>query len=395
MNTSSNRIGGASPQVHFLREGTEFKILRALLKSIVLLPGIALFLSHCSNGDATNLFGDPRDWLLGPYRFSVHYTHPGRDEDTSQDKKIDQKLIELIDEADTSVDMAVYNLSRESVIDALIRAEERGLDVRMVGDVDEVVTDGYRSILRTNIPFSLGNSTAIQHNKFALIDGRYTFMGTGNMTTSGFLRSNNHYLIIENEEMTDYYRREFEQMYYGRYGSRKTPFSTNNNFLVNFTDLQVFYSPYNGDDAMNRIISLVDNAKTDIKYMIFAHTHDELTTAMIRAARRGVLVRGVHDKTFIRGTSEEAPRLYSAGRYMPGGPFPRQDGNEFTAIKGIASHGGKMHCKSMIVDNEWIATGSFNWSTNAVENNDENLVVFRNPFIAQELIQQWQDAWDI
>ncbi|MCB1324934.1 MAG: lamin tail domain-containing protein [Spirochaetales bacterium] len=360
-----------------------------------LVPAMVAAALSCTTHDGEDIFGDPRFWGLGPNRLSVYYSDPGISEETSVDKKVDRKLIELIDEAEISVDMAVYNLGRESIIEAMIRAEDRGIRVRMVGDVDEVVTNGYRAILRTRIPFSLGNSIAIQHNKFAVIDGRYVFMGTGNITDSGFRRNNNNYMIVESPELANHYTQEFEQMYYGRYGSKKVPFTTNHNFIVNFTPLEVYYSPYGGQDAMDRMIELVNGARTEIRYMIFAHTHDELTSALIRAARRGVLVRGVHDKTFVRGTSEEAPRIYSASRYLGGSLQTAQDGNEFTAVQGVAAHGGKLHTKTLIIDGAVVCTGSFNWSTNAIENNDENMVVVHSPLVAQELMRQWDAIWAV
>ena len=360
------------------------------LLASLLLPG----LFSCYNRKAIQ-FGDPGFLLTGSHRLSVYYNDPGTDHFTGTDKKIDLELIKLMEDAETSVDMAVYNLSRASIIEALENAERRDIRVRMVGDVDEVVTDGYRSILRTDIPFSLGNTSAIQHNKFAVIDNKYVFMGTGNMTDSGFLRNNNNYLIIESESLAGVYTKEFEQMFYGRYGAKKAPFTSNFNHQVDFTPMEIYFSPYNGQDAMDRIIKLVNEARHEIQYMIFAFTHDELDTALIRAARRGVLVRGIHDSTFIRGVSEEAPRLYSAGLNIPTGPFVREDGNEHTAIMGVSSHGGKLHTKSIIIDGQIVCTGSFNWSTNAVENNDENMLVVHSALVAHELQQQWEKAWEI
>ncbi len=362
----------------------------------VLLATILFSTGGCNNSQGEDIFGAPNLWLFGPQRLSVYFNEPGISQETGVDRKVDQRLVEMIDEAENTVDLAVYNLGRSSIIDAMIRAEERGLDVRMVGDVDEVVTSGYRSILRTQIPFSLGNSTAIQHNKFAVVDGRYTFMGTGNITDNGFIRNNNNFMIIEDLDLADHYTREFRQMFFGRYGSKKLPFTTRRNFLVNFTPIEVYYSPYGGQDAMDRIIEMIRGARTEIKFFIFAFTHDEMATELIRAARRGVLVQGIHDKTFVRGTSEEAPRLYNGGRYLGAfGPDIREDGNEHTKVKGISASGGKLHTKSICVDRVVCATGSFNWSNNAVENNDENMVVVNNPFIAQELLEQWQRIWDV
>ena len=132
------------------------------MKKLFILP--LLLLCMCKNTkDPFFGSGDPGFWLLGPYRLSVYFNDPGVDETTMRDKKVDQRLVDLINEAETSVDLAVYNLGRQSIIDAVILAHERGVRVRMVGDVDEAATDGYRKIeFYRQIPFALGNSTGIQ-----------------------------------------------------------------------------------------------------------------------------------------------------------------------------------------------------------------------------------------
>lgn len=349
----------------------------------------------CSNNKDPLFGGDPGYWLLGPYRMSIYVNDPGINEQTMRDLKVDQRMVDLINDAEYSVDLATYNLGKQSIINAVILAHERGIKVRMVGDVDEGATDGYRAIeAYRQIPFSTGNSGAIQHNKFAIIDKKYLFMGTGNHTDSDLLRNNNNFMAIESESLAREYTREFEQMFYGRFGSTKVPgVNQVRTHMVNFTPIELYFSPYDGDQAMRRMVELIDGAQREVQFMIFAYTHDDLSAAMIRAARRGVLVRGIHDFTFIRGTSEEAPRLYSAGSFLPTGPFNREDGNENTSILGVSAHGGKLHTKTLIVDGAIVSTGSFNWSTNAVDNNDENMMVVHSPFVAQELQKQWETVW--
>lgn len=369
------------------------------MKKLLYLSSLLLLLfASCSNTkDPFFGAGDPGFWLLGPYRLSVYFNDPGVDESTMRDKKVDQRLVDLINEAESSVDLAVYNLGRQSIIDAVILAHERGVKVRMVGDVDEAATDGYRKIeFYRQIPFALGNATGIQHNKFAVVDKKYMFMGTGNYSDSDLMRNNNNFMVIESESLAREYTREFDQMFYGRFAGTKVPSITQQRLhYVNMTPIELYFSPYDGNEAIRRMVEIVDNAQVQIQFMIFAYTHDELSAAMVRAARRGVLVRGIHDSTFIVGTSEEAPRLYSAGVYLPTGPFNREDGNENTSILGVSAHGGKLHTKTMIVDGSIVCTGSFNWSTNAVDNNDENMLVVHSPFVAAELQQQWENVWAV
>ncbi len=368
---------------------------RAAAILVIFLVGL-FAISGCNQSDGKKFFVDPGFILGQDSIFRIFWSDPGVSRETAVDKGIDQEWVKFINEAREEIDIAVYNLGRDVIIDAIVNARQRGVRVRMVGDVDEAMTRGYQTILRTDIPFSLGNPSGIQHNKFAIRDGRFVIMGTGNLTDTDLMLNNNNYAIIESESLARSYKDEFEQMFFGRFAKRKEPKTSNRFHTVNRIPIELYFSPYNGRDAMRRLIELVDNAKSEIHFMIFAMTHDELTTALIRAANRGVKVQGVHDYTFVRGTAMVASRIYQAGRYNPiFGPFNKEDGNENTKTPGIRTSGGKLHCKTMIFDREIVSTGSFNWSNNAINNNDENMIVFRSRQKAAELLEQWDGIWRV
>ena len=341
----------------------------------------------------------------GRERFSVFFSEPGKDQDTMIDKKVDDELVKLIDGAERYMYLAVYNFNKDSVVQAVLRAYQRNIDVRVVGDIDEFYTSGYQAMYFNNINMTLGNATGIQHDKFAVVDDKYVFMGTGNISDTDMVRNNNNWYIIQNDTLVKLYKDEFLQMHNGLFASQKRQRNATTSIVINNNVLELYFSPYQGDQAMDRIINLVESAKTSIHYMIFANTHDELDAAMVKMARqKNIPVYGIHDSTFIIGVSEEAPKLYSAGfnndgSMSPTGPFVRWDGNENTSVKNNPAHGGKMHCKTVLVDagtpNARMATGSFNWSNNAINNNDENVIIVNQARIVNTIYEQWKGAWGI
>lgn len=349
-------------------------------------------------------FGDP-GLGDGRERFSVFYSEPGRDQDTMIDKHVDDELVKLIDGAERYMYLAVYNFNKTSVVQAVLRAYQRNVDVRIVGDIDEFYTSGYQSMYVNNINMTLGNATGIQHDKFAVVDDKCVFMGTGNISDTDMVRNNNNWYVICNETLVKLYKDEFLQMHNGLFAAQKRQRSATTTVIINNNPLEIYFSPYLGAEAMDRIITLVESAKTSIHYMIFADTHDELDAAMVKMARqRGIPVYGIHDSTFVIGISEEAPKLYSAGFNNDGsmsatGPFVRWDGNENTSVKNNPAHGGKMHCKTVLVDagtpNARMATGSFNWSDNAINNNDENVIIVNQARVVNTIYEQWKGAWGI
>ena len=71
------------------------------------------------------------------------------------------------------------------------------------------------------------------------------------------------------------------------------------------------------------------------------------------------------------------PALHCAGAKV------RQDGNRYI-----------LHHKVIIIDEDTVITGSFNFSSSAAERNDENIVIVRNAVIAGLYLDEWRRLWD-
>ena len=99
-------------------------------------------------------------------------------------------LLDLLNNASSSIDVAFYGFSRASLRDALIAAHNRGVAVRVVGDNDAAVDPEYApfysALIAAGIPLVTDPFSAIQHNKFAIIDDHITWTGSTNWTDTGF-----------------------------------------------------------------------------------------------------------------------------------------------------------------------------------------------------------------
>lgn len=54
-----------------------------------------------------------------------------------------------------------------------------------------------------------------------------------------------------------------------------------------------------------------------------------------------------------------------------------------------------LHHKVIIVDERIVITGSMNYSTNAEENNDENVIIIDNAEIARLYLQEFERVWNL
>ncbi len=130
--------------------------------------------------------------------------------------------------------------------------------------------------------------------------------------------------------------------------------------------VQPFFSP--DDHLSTRLIRLIDAEKKRISIAIFKLTDKAITEALIRAARRGVLVEGVVDRSY----GQEVCMLANAK--IPLWVFQTASNK---------SEAGLMHNKFMLFSQTiegkaLVWTGSYNLTMRANEKNQENVVIIEN-----------------
>ncbi len=328
------------------------------------------------------------------------------------DRKPDEFLVQMIDRADSTLDACVYGFSKRNVIEAVIRAYYRGVDVRIVGDARHFGYGerGYRAMQEHRIPMQVGNQFHIMHNKFFVIDDRFTFVGTGNITTTGFTRNHNNWVVIDSPAVANDFGDEFDQMFGGLFSNAKKPIDNGNFYQVGDTSVEVLFSPQ--EDTMGRILAELDQADTSVHFQIFAFTKDQVGSRFVSLHKRFLeeskengdidlpvnerrkKVVGILDKSQLHGNYQyhEAYRMLAQGLPM------RIDANANSYTPGdYQAGGGRLHTKTMILDygtpNARVVTGSFNWSSAATISNDEVLMVLRGERVVEEYMSVWRNLW--
>lgn len=104
----------------------------------------------------------------------------------SPGKHCDDRLVELIDNAEKTVDVAIYGLNRARVVDALVAAAERSVRVRVLLDKVQSANKKERAQLdrldEAGIEHHTQHHVGIMHMKVAVVDGRYVAWGSFNFT---------------------------------------------------------------------------------------------------------------------------------------------------------------------------------------------------------------------
>ena len=294
------------------------------------------------------------------------------------------RLIEKINAAQTSIHIAAFEFDLTPVAEALIAAKERGVDVRWVTDdehgieADEEPGHGQFAMLQdAGIEVRSDTRSALMHNKFWIFDGQIVWTGSTNVTENGVFDQDNNVIVIQSPELAAIYESEFQEMWAGQFGPRSP--STLDQQVVTINGSKIIVVFTSEDPALeNAIVPIVQSATQSIRFLAFSFTDYPLADTMSQRFKAGVDVAGVFEKV---GSETEAAELRTLMcRSVP----VKQDGNP-----------GFLHHKVIVVDERIVITGSLNFSTNAEENNDENVIIIDNPEIARLYTQEFDRVWNL
>lgn len=297
--------------------------------------------------------------------------------------EVEQTLLDLIHQADSSIDVALYEFNRVSIQEALIAAHQRGVSVRIVTD-DDVLASGdfsemFEALELAGIPVVDDSRSSLMHNKFFIFDESIVWTGSMNMTNTGFTLNQNNSLVIASSELAEIYQIEFEEMFIdGRFGTAKLD-NVDHHLLIADIPVEIYFSPT--DLAMSQVISEVNEASESIYFSIFFLTNDDLRDALIAKMETGVAVYGVWDAVGAANFYSDDEALCEAGAQIT-----------------IENFAGKVHHKFMVIDPQendaTLITGSMNWSRAGDESNDENTLIIHDVDLAEAYLTEYQTQFN-
>lgn len=295
-----------------------------------------------------------------------------------------QEILFNINNADKSIDLALYGYSRIFAIEeALKNAIKRGVKIRLVIDMDDKGKNIYPDTERLLTIVSdykddrfSNESQKLMHNKFCIFDDKILITGSANLShtdMSGF--NSNSVIVIDSLDIAKIYKQEFEQMYSGKFHNEKT---SNGYKKLKIDDklLEIYFSPQH-KSLTYAVLPLIRNAKKYIYIPTFVLTERRVTEELIKAKKRGVDVRIIIDALNASIKHSKHNELRAGGLLVK-----------------TENYAGKMHSKSMIVDDEYTIIGSMNFSNSGENKNDENLIVIKDSEIAKFYKDFFLYQWD-
>lgn len=306
-----------------------------------------------------------------PSPYSIYFTDPTSGASSGGP---DEPLAKAIQEARRSVDLATYNLTLPSLQIALLDAQARGVRVRVVTESDNLDSLVIEALDQAGIPILGDRREALMHNKFAVIDEQEVWTGSLNFTTTGAYTDYNNLVRLRSDQIAQDFAIEFEEMFsHDLFGPQSPQNTTFPEVLLDGVRVEVFFAPEDGVEE--RLVQFVKQAQESVIFLAYSFTSDPLANAMIERFDAGLVVSGVMDAgQYESNQGTEYDRLRAAGVEVRLDSLP-----------------GLMHHKVLVVDGRAVAFGSYNFSANANERNDENLLIVHDETFAAEFFEEF--AW--
>lgn len=312
--------------------------------------------------------------------YQVYFTSPKYpDKVADHHGGLDEELTKFIDTANTSVDMAIYQFDLPNATQALLEAKKRGATIRVVTDID-ILQDpaenpSFTLLQKAGITVVGGNPNGIMHDKFLVVDKAAVWTGSWNFTTNDTYRYNNNGILIRSPELARNYTVTFEKMFLDKkFAGQRKPGGTTQRLTINGVNVENYFAPE--DKVTGKIVPRIRAAGKTIDFLAYSFTDDEIGSAVIDRAGAGVKVRGVFEKTGSQTEFSEYGKMRQAQLDV------YQDGNPYL-----------MHHKVFIVDNRTVIFGSFNFSSSANSDNDENLLIVDDAGLAQSFEEEFERVY--
>lgn len=274
-------------------------------------------------------------------------------------------LLSALDSARCTIDMSAYLLTDQLVIGALGRAEDRGVDVRVIlEDAPYGVFGGQQESIAADlrgrgVETSWGaDDVRFTHAKYLVIDNQLAIMGTGNYSGAAVLDNRELNVITTNRADVQ----TLAAVFSADWTHQPLPPVPDNILL-------------SGVNAQPAILSLIRQAQQSIDVYALELREDNVIDALVAEAERGVTVRIVANADLSESDAEGLIPLLEAGGQVRLVDDPT------------------IHAKMLLIDGQSLMVGSINFSYTSLNRNREVSMILTEPGIVTRVRGTFADDW--
>lgn len=266
------------------------------------------------------------------------------------DKKWVDKIVNFIDNAKKRIYLEVYILTEKRIIEALVKAKSRWVDIRIILEKNvfwspKINDKAMQTLLWAGISaiYSSEDNYTFTHSKFYIIDD-FFLVSTGNMSHSTFVT--NKEFFVKSDNIPDL--KLLEKLFLDDFNYKKSI----------ICDYNLMSSP---NCSREVIRNLLKSAKSSI-YIYNQEISDEQILSILREQKKKWLDIKliIWDINKVKKNNQISKDLKNLG------------------IEVISPKKPYIHAKLVLIDTSYIYVWSVNFTTNSFDNNREVWVIFKS-----------------
>jgi phosphatidylserine/phosphatidylglycerophosphate/cardiolipin synthase-like enzyme len=189
---------------------TYMKKIFNLASSLVIVGAL---LAGCSQVDAKGSYVSGSKQQTAPvgtsngiqYAFTRAHQHP------------DKLLESVMDSSTKTLEIACYSLTEKGIVNSIINAKKRGVDVRLITDKQSThnksQTAAIQKIEAAGIPVKENSHKGLMHLKITIADGKILTTGSFNYTGAASQYNDEVLMVVHDAKMAQQWDKEFNVMW--------------------------------------------------------------------------------------------------------------------------------------------------------------------------------------
>jgi phosphatidylserine/phosphatidylglycerophosphate/cardiolipin synthase-like enzyme len=273
-------------------------------------------------------------------------------------------ILDEMQAASCSIDVSVYLLTDDAVIDELVGAAARGIRVRVMleehpfgggggqYEVESTLRDG-----GVEVKWS-GSDIRFSHAKYVVVDRQIALILNQNLTNASFEGNREFGSVTTEPDAVLQAQKIFDADWEGS--------------QIDEIDGPLIVSP---TSSRSQFLALIDGATERIDLYAEVIRDPEIIDALGSAERRGVNVRLIVNEALDEDQQDTAAQLFGIG------------------VEIRLASGLYIHAKAMVIDGDRVVVGSQNFTATSLDHNRELAIVLENPLLVSRCADVFERDW--
>lgn len=304
----------------------------------------------------------------GEVQLQVHLSLPGRE----QQGGLEELLVTALDSVKTSVDLAAAAPDLPQLAEALLRAHQRGVKVRLLTTTAALSRPPLKALKAAGVPAAEIAPELLKPASLIILDRKQLWIGAWEFTVQSTYRQRTGTLVLTAPELVSEYTTRFNTLFEKRTG--RAPARPHLRLKIGELQLDLYAAPE--EDVLLPLLPLLKGAKTSLRCAGFAPADNTLQAILQKKQKAGLAVQAILDAALVRQQAAAWAGWQKAGL-------------DVRLAEGLAGQAPQV----IVVDETIAITGFFHGAEDLPPDEDELALVMRSPELAQRYLAEFQKLY--